>query len=76
MKYIDKFEHQNKISVNVYGWKDKKIFLLRMATMGITTHCLNLLYITAGETSHYVLLKDLSRLISTRNNNHNNKKCF
>ena len=37
---------------------------------------MNLLYITAGETSHYVLLKELSRLISRQNNNHNNKKYF
>ena len=29
-------------------------------------------YITVGETSHYILLKDLSRLIS-KQNNHNNK---
>ena len=29
-------------------------------------HHMNLLYITAGETSHYALLKDLSRLISTQ----------
>ena len=37
------------------------------------SHPANLLYITAGETSHYVLLKDLSRLISRQNNNHNEK---
>ena len=74
MKDIDKFEHQNNISVNVYV--REKIFLLRITTVSITTHRVNLLYITAGETSHYLLLKDLSRLISTQNNNHNNKKCF
>ena len=36
-------------------------------------HDINLLYITAGETSHYVLLKGLSRLVSRQYNNHNNK---
>ena len=56
--------------------KIKKIFLLCITTTSIARHRMNLLYITAGETSHYVLLKDLSRLISRQNNNHNNKKYF
>ena len=76
IKGIDKFEHQNNISVNVYGCEDKKIFPLRITTMGIARHCVNLLYITAGETSHYVLLKDLGRLVPRQNNNHDDKKYF
>ena len=64
MKDIDKLEHQNNISADVYGCEDKKIFPLRITTAGTTTHCVNLLYITAGETFHFVLLKDLSILIS------------
>ena len=54
----------------------KKIFPLRITTMSIGRHHVNLLYITAGETSHYVLLKDLNRLILRQNNNRNNKKLF
>ena len=54
----------------------KKIFPLRITTMSIGRHRVNLLYITAGETSHYVLLKDLNRLILRQNNNRNNKKLF
>ena len=76
IKEIDKFEHQNNITVNVYGCENKKIFPLRITTTGIGRHCMNLSYITAGETSHYVLLKDLNRLISRQNNNHNDKKYF
>ena len=76
IKDIDKFEHQNNVSVNVYGYEDKKIFPLSITTIGIARHRVNLLYITASETSHYVLLKDLSRLISRQNNNHNDKKYF
>ena len=76
IKDIDKFEHQNNISVNAYGCEDKKVFPLCITTIVIARHCMNLLYITAGETSHYVLLKDLNRLISRENNNHNNKKYF
>ena len=54
MKDNEKFEHQNNTSVNVYGCEDKKVFPLSITTVGIAKHCVNLLYITAGETSHYV----------------------
>ena len=56
--------------------KIKKVFPLRITTMSIARDCVNLLYITAGETSHHILLKDLSRLISRQNNNHHDKKYF
>ena len=56
--------------------KIKKNFLLPITTMDVARHRTNLLYITAGETSHYVLLRDLSRLIWRQNNNHNDKKYF
>ena len=73
IKDIDKFEHQNNISVNVYGCEDKKILRSCITPMGVARYRVNLLYITAGKTSHYVFLKDLSRLISKQNNNHNDK---
>ena len=52
IKDIGKFEHQNNIWVNVYGYEDKKIFPLHITTMTIERDHVNLLYITAGETSH------------------------
>ena len=76
IKNIGKLEHQNNISVNVYECEDKNIFPLRMNTMAVARHQVNLLYIIAGETSHYVLVKDFSRLISRQCNNHNDKNYF
>ena len=73
---IGKFEHQNNISVNICGYEDKKIFPLRTATMTTARHHLNLLYITADKTSHYPLVKDLSRLASSLCNNNYRKKYF
>ena len=64
IKGIGKFKHQSNIRINIYGNEDKKIFPLRITTLTVARDCLNLLYITAGETSHYVLVKELSRLIS------------
>ena len=51
--------------------KIKKIFPLRITTVMVARHHLNLLYITAGEKSHYVLVKDLSRLVLRQYNNDN-----
>ena len=36
----------------------------------------DLLYITAGEKSHYAVMKDLSRLVLRQHNNDNNKRYF
>ena len=52
IKDIDKTEQQTNISIDLYECEDKKIFLLRITTTGIARHCVNLLYITAGETSN------------------------
>ena len=42
IKDIDKFKHQNNISVNVYGHEDKKIFPLRITTVTIARDHVNL----------------------------------
>ena len=76
IKDIGKFEHQNNISVNVYGYEDKKVFPLCITTMTAARHHVNLLYIIADETSHYVLVKGLSRLVLKQCNNDNNKIYF
>ena len=44
--------------------------------MVVARHRVNLLYVTADETSHYVLMKDLSRLVSRQYNNHKSKIYF
>ena len=76
IKDISKVEHQNNISVNVDGYVDKKIFPLRITTMNTARHHLNLLYITTGKLSHYVLVNNLNRLVSWQYSNDNHKKYF
>ena len=44
--------------------------------MTVARHHVNLLYIIAGERYHYVLVKDLSRLVSSKYNNHKHKTYF
>ena len=52
----------------------KKIFSLRITTVTVARHRVNLVYITAGEKSHCVLVKHLSRLVLRQYNNDNNKR--
>ena len=73
IKDIGKFEHQNNVTVNVYGYEDKEIFQWRIISVTIARDHVNLLYITAGEKSQYELVKDLRRLVSSQYNNHNSK---
>ena len=76
IKDIGKFEHQNNISVNGYGCEEKKVFPLSITNMAVTRHHVNLLYITADKTFHHVLVKDLSRMVSSQYNNNYHKKYF
>ena len=39
---IGKFEHQNNISVNIYGYEDKKIFPLLIITTTVARYHVNL----------------------------------
>ena len=44
--------------------------------MATARHHINLLYITAGKTSHKVLVQNLSRLVLSQYNNHKRKTYF
>ena len=76
IKDIGKSEHQSNIIVNVYGYKNKKIFPVSITITTVARHHVNLLYITTGEKSCYVLVQDLSRLVSSQYNHHKGKTYF
>ena len=76
IKDIGKFKHQNNISFNVYGYQDKKIFSLCITMVTVSRDHMNLLYNTVGETTHYVLVKDLSKLVWRQYNNDKDKIYF
>jgi len=74
LKDIKKFEQQNpQISVNVLGYEGKTIFSLRMSEMAERGHGVNLLLL---ENKHFVLINDLSRLLSHQISNHKGKRFF
>jgi len=61
---IKKFEKQNQITVNVFGYEDKEIFPLHVTKIRESTHHVNLLYVKEGKTSHYCLITNLNRFLS------------
>ena len=78
LKNITKFERQNEVSINVFGYEDGKVFPVRITDgRNELTHHVNLLLISSEhQQSHYVLIKNLSRLLSSQLSNHNGKKWF
>ena len=72
IKDIDRFEKQNEISVNVYGYEDASVFPMRITKQETCQH-VNLLYVSENNISHYVLIKDLSRLITKQLSNRNGR---
>jgi len=55
------------------GYEDKKIFPLRVSGMAQIEHDVNLLLL---EDKHFVLINDLSRLLSHQMSNHKEKRFF
>ena len=71
---INLFEQNNDISVNVFGLNKKKwVFPARLTKNKKERH-VNLLYISNSSHGHYVLIKDLSRLLAGQINNWKHKK--
>ncbi|XP_076665017.1 uncharacterized protein LOC143367266 [Andrena cerasifolii] len=79
LEQLGKFERQNGISVNVYTFgmeKGSTVFPLRLTSQKRDRH-VNLLYTPNhehGDVGHFVLIKDLSRLVSMQLSRHREKK--
>lgn len=74
---ISKFENQNDISVNVFGYEDKEIFPMRVTKVKKKAH-VDLLYLKRGEFFHYCLIKNLNRFLYRTegvNSGHSHKYC-
>ena len=64
LKDVDRFETQNAVSVNVFGYEGV-VYPLRITELRDRSH-VNLLLLADGVKRHYVLIKNLSRLIAPR----------
>ena len=68
---IEKFEKNNNISVNVFGYEEKEILPLRISEK--EGERINILLIEKDGNSHYCLIKNKSRLFSNQVNKHDGK---
>ena len=72
LQQISKFEQQNAdVSVNVFGYKENKVFPTRITESKERRHHANLLIINNNDTHHYILIKDLSHLLSLQYKSYN-----
>ena len=71
---IPKFERQNHISVNVFGYKKGEVIPIHITPERVDTH-VNLLMIDDGKTQHYCWVKDLNRLLFDQHRK-NNRRYF
>ena len=65
VRQIPKFEKQNEISVNVFGYEDS-LYPVHITNFRFPRH-VNLLLIANDTATHYCLIKDLNKLLATEN---------
>ena len=70
-KDISKFEFRSQISINLLATEGKEIYICRKG--GNYERVINLMIISESNRKHYVAIKSLSRLLSSKNTNHKGK---
>ena len=73
-KDISKFEFRNQISINLLATEGKEIYICKKG--GNFERAINLMIISESNRKHYVAIKSLSRLLSSKNTNHKGKEYF
>ena len=75
IKDIDKVEKQNNaVSINIFGLEGSTVYPLRISKTIDATHHVDLLYISDNDVNHYLLIKNLSRLISPQTSKHDGRR--
>ena len=65
---ICKVEKLNNLAINVYGWENNKVIIYRISNQPYDVKRINTLLLEQDEKSHYVLIKNLNRLLNSKNN--------
>ncbi|XP_065662522.1 uncharacterized protein LOC136085162 [Hydra vulgaris] len=77
LNQITQFENKNQdISVNVYVYENSEVHTLHVSKNNDRKHLIDLQLISNGETNHYCLIKNLSRLLSLQISNKHCKKHY
>ena len=64
---ICKVEKLNNLAINVYGWENNKVIIYRISNQPYDVKRINTLLLEQDEKSHYVLIKNLNRLLNSKN---------
>ena len=64
---ICKVEKLNNLAINVYGWENNKVIIYRISNQPYDVKRINTLLLEQDEKSHYVLIKNLNRLLYSKN---------
>ena len=75
LKDVSKFERLNPdIAISVFAYDESyNVYPLRISKHVDRLHKIKLLFMTEEEKTHYCLIKDFSRLVSSQVNKHNSK---
>ena len=74
LKDYNKIEKMNSINVNVFGYEERQIYPIYISKEKFTDH-MELLLITEGTKTHYVLIKDFNKLMYNQTK-HKERKHF
>ena len=76
VKDYSKIEAQNRTNSHVFGYENKRFYPIYVCKQN-NKHMLHLLLITEDEKTHYVLIKDFSRLVfNTSKHEHRKHSCM
>jgi hypothetical protein len=70
MKDISRFESQNDITINVFGYDRGNIYPIHLTKERFMRH-VDLLVISNGQRSHYCWIKNFNRLLAYQNSDRN-----
>ena len=68
MEDIPKFEKQNDVSINIFGYEKNEIYPVHITTHRFERH-VNILMISDNRKKHYCWIKDLNRLLGDQHSN-------
>ena len=75
LSQVSKFEKQNNISINVFGFEEKVIYPLHITTFRFPSH-VTLLLLSQGDKQHFCLIKDLNKVLGKQQSSDSHRLFF
>ena len=72
---MEKFERQNNVSINVFGFEDGEVFPLYLTKLQNGCKEVDLLYLSDDENQHYCWIKNLNKFLRQTKKSHAHFYC-